>query len=413
MKTYDLIVVGGGASGLCAAIEAKHRARAEGKALSVLVLEKEKYPAKKLLATGNGKCNFANRDISISHYYGETQLAQAVFSRYPASEVPGFLRGLGVPAYDDGSGRLYPVSRKAAGVADALTAGAKSAGAAILCGCGANTIDKTAEGYLVNGEFFAPALSLATGSRAGEGFSDCRTFSFLRQLEVPYSPEIPALCGLLLAQEYPRSLKGARQIGALRLQCDGKDGAWQRGEIQFNEKGVSGIPVLQASLEAGPFLHRGRKVVLTLDLLPDFSVRALAEEAARQARRGEEIPAERKMTAFLPKPLWLYALKQSGLSPAKPLPGDGQALRRLAQNMTWASWLVTGLAGPAQTIRGGAGAAALEETLQAGSSPGLFLCGETVDVTGACGGYNLMWAFCSGRAAGAQAVKYLLEKKRN
>lgn len=411
MKQYDLIVVGAGASGLCAAIEAKKEARRRKKKLSILLIDKEKYPAKKILVTGNGKCNFANRNDSLSFYYGDKALIQAVFSRYPISQVPSFFLSIGVPAMDDGSGRLYPLSRKASGVADALITEAKVLGVDCVTEYTARDLRKTAEGYSVNDEYCSRALILATGSRAGEGFSDCRTFSFLQELNIACQPEIPALCGFALGSDYPRGLKGLRQICEIRLMGGGRQLHREIGEVQFNEKGVSGIPVMQASLVAGPVLQKKQELFLSLDFLPEIPLTDLVAALEKQARRCSTMPCERLFTAFLPKPLWLYALKASGWSAAKPLPMEHSALQKLAKHMKFARWAVTGLTSPAQVMRGGADARALYHNLQVKNRENLYVCGEAVDVTGACGGYNLMWAFCSGRTAGGAAAAQLLDKQ--
>ena len=406
MKT-DILIIGGGAAGLCAAIEAKRCAAQYNRALSVLVLEREKFPAKKILATGNGRCNLANQKITPDYYQGETMLAEKVYAQIPPAETLAFFLQIGIPTVNDGSGRLYPLSRRASAVADALILQAEQLGVQIQNDCTVQTITAVENGFLINGSYETKRLILAAGSPAGSKNGDMHAYQMLRELGIAVKEPYPCLCGLQLDRKYPRALKGVRQICRLSLRLGEKEIFTDTGEVQFNETGISGIPVLQSSLLASPLLQKGHRMSVLLDLLPAVGEESLYTALKNRAAQMQGFAAERLFTGYLPKPLWLYALRQCGLSPADPLPTRKKQLLPLMQHMKYAAWSVCGTAEPAQIYGGGAMASALSEQLESKKHPGLYVAGELVNVQGFCGGYNLMWAFTSGRLCGQSAAQSL------
>ncbi len=404
MRQCDIAIIGAGAAGMTAAIAA---AREAERRKQILLIEKEAAPGKKLLATGNGRCNLANRNTGAAYYRGDRAFIEAVFRARSPEESLSFFRSIGIPVTDDGSGRLYPLSRRAGAVVAALRNECARLGIETLCETEITGIKKQSDGFLLNGRISARALIVASGGAAGLRRKDaCVSYDLLASVGIDSSPRYPCLCGLRLA-EYPSALKGVRNISRVTAFAGNEPLHEETGEVQFNADGVSGIPVMQASAPVSQALERGKACRLTLDLLPQTDGKRLSDELGRLADRYRTIPAQELFGGFLPKPLCVFLLKKIGVSPAAGFPREkAGALADAMKNMTFP---VAGTADfpDAQVTGGGAYTDRFDPaTLQARAVPGLFAAGEVLDVTGLCGGYNLMWAWSTGYAAGRAAGKF-------
>ena len=403
----DIAVVGAGASGMTAAIAAAAQKQKDCRRARIVLFEKEADPGKKLLATGNGRCNLGNRTVNSGFYEGDKAFIDAVFASFPPERALSFFESIGVPHTDDGSGRLYPVSRRAGAVTAALRAECARLGVELRTKTPVATIERSPKGFLINGECLSRALIVTAGGDAGLRKNErSGGFALLAALGIRSSERYPCLCGLKLG-DYPAALKGVRNISGATLTSDGKALFSECGEVQFNADGVSGIPVMQASLTASRILNRDGKCALTLDLLPDMEEKEIAEAFASLAGRFGEDPAQQLFGGYLPKPLCVYLLKKAGLAPSAPFPVP--AAERFAKKIKSLRFEIVGTADlrDAQVSGGGAYTDQFDPaTLQARAVPGLFAAGETLDVTGRCGGYNLTWAWCSGHVAGRAAGKY-------
>lgn len=406
MKKTQILIIGGGASGLTAAISAKRNAN-----VSVTVLEKEERIAEKLLVTGNGKCNFANENLGTKFYYQNQDFLEQVNQVLPPEKGREFLFSLGLPSFADGSGRLYPYSRRASAVSDALRLEIERLGVEVLSGTAANSIERKGEEFLVNGEIPAKRLILALGGRAGlRKRGEYNAEKLASGLGIRCHTAYPALCALKLGKPYSPSLKGVRHICQVELSENGKPFFQEAGEIQFNEMGVSGIPILQSSLPASDRLSQGKNLSLTLDLLKDIPMDALIPLLQNRARRLSHFPAENLFTGFLPKMLYLFVLKQANLSPNEKLKTDTATVQRLARQMKYQSFPVIKTADFKEAQISGGGFLVQDffpQTLEHRKIQGLYACGEAMDIQGVCGGYNLNWAWCSGLLAGEAAAKSL------
>ncbi|MBQ6163841.1 MAG: aminoacetone oxidase family FAD-binding enzyme [Clostridia bacterium] len=407
MQQVDIAIVGAGASGMIAAAAASGEARRSGKQPRILLFEKEKMPGKKLLATGNGKCNLANRTVDSGFYDGDRSFIDAVFGAFSPADALLFFRSIGVPTADDGSGRLYPVSRRAGAVVAALRAECERCGAQILCETPVMSLRRENGGFIINNTYSARRLIVTAGGDAGLRRGEkCGVFRLLRELGVRSSDRYPCLCGLKLA-DYPASLKGVRNICTVTLTAAGKTVFSEKGEIQFNADGISGIPVMQGSLSVSRLLRQGENCLATLDLVPDSGEKELAEYFSALAEKYADLPSEQLFGGCLPKPLCVYLIKRVGVSPAEPFPvKKSSALAVLAKNLPF-SVAATADFPEAQVSGGGVFTDQFDpRTLEARAVPGLFAAGEILDVTGLCGGYNLAWAWCSGYVAGRAAGKF-------
>lgn len=361
----DVCVVGGGASGLAAAIAA-----AEAGA-SVVVLERAAECGRTILATGNGRCNLSNARLERGRY-NDPAFVEAVCGAAFGSDVLGFLEGCGLAVVKEGGGRLYPLSRQASSVREVLLARARRAGATLAAAREVTGVEVTGDGWSVtyagasSGETSAPAVVLAAGG--GEGLG--------RALGLALSPFEPVLCPL--ACEAPTgvslaSLDGRRAHAVARLLRNGAEVAREEGEVLFRGYGISGIAAFDLSRVA-----RAGDVV-SLDLTCGLD----------EGRARDLVRAAGGCAGIL----------------------DPSIARELNDSLELARdlrFVVRGPAEPerAQVTRGGLVTGQFDPaTLEARGMPGLFACGEALDVDGACGGFNLAWAWKSGMVAGGAAAR--------
>ena len=387
--TCDVVVAGGGASGLVAAIAA-----AEAGARTC-VLEQDLECGRKILATGNGRCNFANEDLDPARYRNGAFVAKVAGARW-LEEVLGFFAASGL-AWTSEEGRLYPLSRQAASVRNVLLARARRAGVTLAPARKATSVAPAAGGWKVSfspaapGEKGTPQAGVITARAvvmaAGSGSE------LARGLDLSTVAEGPVLCALACEPENNglelALVDGRRAHAHARLLRGGSELWAEDGEVLFRPWGLSGICVFDLSrrAEAGD--------VVALDLTCGMTDAELETAAATGTADG------------VLDPQVAAALGVAGGNPASAL-----ATLRQARDLRF---LVTGRAETerAQVTRGGLGVTGFfPETLECATLPGLFACGEALDVDADCGGFNLAWAWRSGQVAGASAAALALSQNR-
>lgn len=393
-------VVGGGASGMMAALTAAQTGK-----YRVLLLERQQRIGRKLLATGNGRCNLSNIHASASSYFGTDRgFASAAIEQFPPQEVLRFFQDLGLLTVTEADGRVYPLSDSANSVLDVLRFALDRTGTEILCPFPVDHVVRQDRGFrLLSGdaELSADAVILACGGAAGSklgGVSD--GYRLGKALGHQRSALYPSLTRILTASDYPRALKGIRVEAELRLSGNGRLLAERRGEIQFTENGVSGPAGFDLS-RAVSFGGEGQ--LLHLRLLPYEEERILS----LLKHRREQYPAleaSELFTGMLHNRLGRTVVRAAGIPAAVPLSDLTEAeLRAAARRCADFSLPVRGVEGfeTAQVTAGGLLTGSFHpDTLESRLVPGLYACGELLDVDGPCGGYNLQWAWASGHLAG-------------
>ena len=396
----DALILGGGASGLMAAAALGLRGA------RVTLLEKQDRVGKKLLSTGNGRCNLSNLDMRPAHYGDAEAFVARVFESAPPERVLGFFASLGLlTAVEDG--RIYPRTMQAASVLDVLRAACARANVRIVTGCEVTElVPSRRSGFTARAAdgsaYSAPAVLAAMGGSAAPAMgTDGAGVRLLSELGHRATPLYPALVQLRCAHPALRSLKGIRVRAALTLLIDGREAARETGELLFADYGVSGVCVFQLSRYAASACASGRDVRLLIDLLPE-----LPDDPAWLAARVEALPeatAASLLTGALPRLLAQAVLREAGIPadmPARALsPAQQSALYDALRRFPL---LVTGTQGfaSAQVTRGGIDRREVDpRTMASRLFDGLYLAGELLDVDGPCGGYNLHFAFASALAA--------------
>ncbi len=397
----NVIVIGGGASGMMAAITA-----AVDKNNHVILLERQQRLGRKLLATGNGRCNLTNMNASPAHYHGEDAAFTApALKRLPAEDTVSFFRSLGLVTVAEPDGRVYPLSDAANSVLDVLRFTLQQREVEVLTSCPARGIKQKGQGYLVTTDqavIPASQVIVACGGAAGARLGGVMDgYQLLSALGHEHTRLYPALTPLLTEPEYPRALKGVRADGAIRLMSGKRMLAQSGGDIQFTERGVSGPAAFDLSRTAAT---AEGELSLRLDFLR--SCTGPQVEALLRARRGSlpNLEASELFTGMVHNRLGRMLVKYSGIDGSKKLAALSEGeLRHAAEAVKDFTLTLKGTEGfdSAQVTAGGVKTWGFDpETLESLRRPGLFACGEVLDVDGDCGGYNLQWAWASGYVAG-------------
>ena len=403
----NICVIGGGASGMMASIAAVDAARKQKKDVRVTIIEKNPFPGRKLLATGNGRCNFSNETIEEKNYRGDLKLFRSVYPQFNNAKTISFFRSFGLESFADPAGRVYPLSKKSESVLFALRYQCEARGVSFLCGTEISSIAFSAEKVLLNHTLSFDRLIIAAGGAASPGHgTDGKMFDLIRSLGIPVHPIYPALTALIL-KEYPKTLKGVRADGTVKICKDGSCLGEDSGELQFTEYGLSGIPAMAVSEYAAKNLHGD--LTAHVELAPNLSKESLFESAVRFKKDFPQAAPLLFLTGLLPEKLARWVLQKAGSGQVQTM-GDltSAQLKKLIEAVKTVSFTVTGVKGFAfaQVTAGGVGSDAVNpETLQCKKYPGMFFCGEILDVNGDCGGYNLQWAWSSGFVAGKNCIK--------
>ncbi|MDD7739423.1 MAG: aminoacetone oxidase family FAD-binding enzyme [Lachnospiraceae bacterium] len=388
-----IVVIGGGASGLMAAICAARLGAA------VTVLEKNEKPGRKLLATGNGRCNLTNlRQEPDCYRTSDSELAQTVLKQFTLGDTLSFFEQLGICIHER-NGWIYPASEQAESVLNVLLLEAGYRKVKIKTRETVQEILPDGQGYLVKtGTWQYPAdrVIVCCGSAAsavpGSGNFAQTIAKDLKLLTVPF---LPSLCPLKCSGERFSSWAGVRILGSVKLLIDGKEAASEKGELQLTEYGISGIPVFQISGLAVRSVNEKRKVEVVLDFMPE---RSEEELVAFLEQRRKVCPYKKESELLI------------GVVPEKLIPiflSKGKEFSRIASVMKQYRLKVLGQSDFArgQVCQGGIRLCQLTKDLESQKYPGLFFAGEALDVDGACGGYNLQWAWSSGAVTGMASAK--------
>ncbi len=398
MKT--VAVIGGGASGMMAALTA-----AKSGENRVLLYERQQRLGRKLLSTGNGRCNLTNTGASLARYHGqEPAFARKVLETFPPEEARRFFRQLGLLTVEEYGGRVYPLSNSANSVLDVLRLALDAAGVELRCAEPVRSLSRRGGGFSLvtdDGQTRADCVIVACGGAAGSSLGGVMDgYELLKPLGHRRTALHPALVQILTEPDYPRALKGVRAPCSLRLMRGEEILAQSEGELQFTEKGVSGPAAFDLSRAAAT---EGGALCLHARLLPLEEEEILELLRARRAR-CPELEASELLTGLVHNRLGRMLVKYAALPAAAPLSSlDEAALRRAARACLDLALPVRGTEGfdHAQVTAGGLRTADFDPgTLESRLCPGLFVCGELLDIDGDCGGFNLQWAWASGFVAG-------------
>ncbi len=399
-----IAIIGGGASGMAAALAA-----AEAPGNRVVLLERQARLGRKLQATGNGRCNLSNLHAGQEGYHGDTPgFSRFALTQFPPERTLEWFGALGLYAVAEESGRVYPYSDQANSVVDVLRFALEKPNIRLELGCEVEKIRKTAKGFRLewaDGALDCDRLIVACGGLAGTKLGGSMSgYKLLRSLGHRCTRLRPNLVQVKTAWGGVAALKGVRANCRAEILHEGALVRAGGGELQFTECGLSGPVMFELSRDVCQ--ERG-SWVCRLDFLPDMPERTLL--AALTRRTGTALPASELFTGILHNRLGRVLTQAAGIPLSAPISSLSEA--QLVEAARLAKGLEAPLTEPlgmdsAQVTAGGIVTAEFnEETMESKLCPGLFACGEVLDVDGDCGGYNLQWAWSSGRLAGINAGK--------
>jgi len=413
-------IAGGGATGMMAAVTAARQGA------EVTLIEGNDRLGKKILSTGNGKCNLGNEKLDAAEYYtGHPDFLERCLEQFGTEETIGFFRGIGLMVKSR-NGYLYPACEQAAAVLDVLRVEVRELGIRVVTECKITQIEagdgrRRKRGIRVRGngqDFWFDRVILACGGCAApKTGSDGSGYELARQLGHSLVPVVPALVQLRCREDFFKAVAGVRADAGLSVLWRGKCAARERGELQLTDYGISGIPVFQLSRVVNRLLAQdicpvqekteAEEVEIIIDFLPDITEEAFERLCAERQGLGGKRTVEEFFTGVLHKKLMLLFIKLAGLKPGQEIGSAEQEKVRCVWRLC-REWRVhvTGSNSfdNAQVCAGGVPLDEVSGNLESKLAEGVYFAGEILDVDGRCGGYNLQWAWCSGYLAGRAAA---------
>lgn len=401
-----IAVIGGGASGMMAAIAAARKGR------EVVIFEKNEKLGKKILITGNGRCNITNRNVSWQNYHGEhPKFAASVFSKFSNEDAIKFFEDLGLVLVEEDRGRLFPRSNQAQSVIDVLEHEIDRLDVQVIFNQKIKSILKENKQFLITTyqkkQHTFDKLIIATGGKSypktgstGDGFRFAESFG--HRVVDPFPSSVP----FRIKSQVCNKLQGIKVDAELRILFKGKKIAESTDELLFTHLGLSAPAVLETSREVSYLLvkHKKTKVICSINFFPEYSQEELRNMLHDRFEKNPDKKIGNQFIGLLPKKLAPTVFKYKNLDPELISQNSSKkTINRIVNLLTDYQETITGTLGwnQAQFTAGGVDTKEIDsKTMQSKLIDGLYFCGEVVDIDGDSGGYNLQWAWSSGHLAG-------------
>lgn len=408
MPGKKVIVIGGGASGITAGIVARRNGA------EVVILEQMNRVGKKILATGNGRCNLTNENIDISRYHGKSpRFALNALKQFDAEQAVQFFEYMGISCKSEDGGKVYPWSDQASSVLDVLRYEIERLGIEERVEAGVKSIHPGKKGFKVvlrdGEELKGDSIIVAAGGKAAPNLgSNGSGYGLVIPLGHKLVEPFPALVQLKLSAPFLKALKGVKFIGTAAVGIDHKEIRREMGEVLFTDYGISGPPIFQLSRKAGEQLQSGRRPWIEVDMFPGHSREELSDLLRIKLGYQPQKPLDFSFVGLINKRLIPVILKEAGIEDIKK---QCQSIKTnefeniIAILKSW-RFEVTGTNSwpDAQVTAGGIDVNDIDPgTMESKLVPGLYFAGEIIDIDGDCGGFNLQWAWASGYVAGLNA----------
>lgn len=392
-------IIGGGASGLFSAISAKRDDN------EVVIFEKEKRVGRKILATGNGRCNMTNTGACEDNYHSsDISFIRGAINRFWVEETLALFDEMGVLWKEEEKGKVYPYSDTASSVLDVLRRNCDQRGIRTECEYQVSKVTKTDKGFEICGsngqKELCDRVIIATGGKAGSSLgSDGSGYVLLKSLGHTVTPLYPSLVQLKTETEFVKKLKGIKVNARVTL-----GERTEEGELLFTDYGLSGPPVFSLS----SYLYGNDEI--TIDFMPEYSAEALYGMICSRCGYLYNVCLEDFFVGMLNRRTGQAILKQVGIAPLSRMASSltDNEIKAIVRGIKSLKLKITGTSSwnNAQVTKGGVSVVEFNSaTMESKLHKGLYACGEVLDVDGDCGGYNLQWAWSSGYLAGLNASK--------
>lgn len=406
MKVYDLIIVGAGPAGMTAAIAASEQGG------DILLLDGASQVGKKILVTGNGRCNLTNQ-LQEEHCYrsDDPEQAQAILRQFNDEDTHAFFRSLGIVTRNK-NGYIYPYNEQASAVRDAFESKLRSRkNITVRTESYVEEIQHRDGAYFVfleNETFISKTLLLTTGGFAGPKVGcDGSGFRMAESLGHKIVAPLPALTPLKSSAPFLKKASGVRNQARITLLIDGEVISQEEGELQWTDYGISGVAIFQLSRHAILALEEEKNVELHLDFLPDYEKEEFFHLMMSLIQSCLYKNVAELLSGFMPSKLVSIIVREAGIHDEVLVTElKEEEIQNLLNVLKCFPLRINGYMGyeKAQVTRGGICLKELTDSLESKIHSGLFFAGELVDVDGTCGGYNLQWAFSSGYVAGSATM---------
>lgn len=403
MRQKKIAVIGGGAAGIVAAITAA------GQGAEVTIFERNDRIGKKILATGNGKCNLGNLYMTPECFNTmDPKKLSRCLERFSTKETIAFFEELGLMIKEK-NGYLYPISEQAAVVLDILRIAVARKKIRVLLETKVTGIQPFKGVFEVSwnqGKEYFDKVILCCGSKAApKTGSDGNGYEIARKLGHSIVPIVPSLVQLKCSDPFCKGLSGVRAECIIHIYEDTHLLCKEAGEVQLTDYGISGIPVFQLSALVNRRLadKKHGQLKAKIDFLPEMADSLFSALQTKRLKQRSSLTVEEFFTGMLNKKLMMLFIKLAGLNPAAYAKDvSPKQLQKVFAYCKGLEYHITGHNGfeNAQVCSGGVDLGEVTVSLESVKVPGLFFAGELLDVDGRCGGYNLQWAWTSGYIAG-------------
>lgn len=398
-----IIVVGGGAAGMLAAIVAKRQGSI------VTLLERNDRVGKKLLATGNGRCNYTNLNLSLNNYHGRnTSFAEFALTEFNVDNTISFFENMGITPADEDNGKVFPLSFQASSMLDVLRYELEYQGVELITDAYVIDIYKKNKFTvkLRDGRTFtSDKIIMATGGMAMPASgSDGNGYSILKKLSHTTTDVFPGLVQLKLEGNIFKQVNGVKLVGTAGVYHNNNLIVQDRGDILFTDYGISGPPILQISRKAIEYINSGKVVELRISIIDTKTTEELYEYLIIRFKKLWMKDLEKSLVGLINKKMILPIIKELNLDKTENVGSmNNDDIFKIAELLTTWSFKIIGNKGwgQAQITAGGINTNEVNnKTMESKIVEGLYIVGELLDIDGDCGGFNLQWAWSSGYIAG-------------
>lgn len=403
-----IIIIGGGAAGMMSALSARENGG------DVVILERNDRIGKKLLATGNGRCNYTNKNLTIDNYHGSNpKFAYSVLSEFNVEKTIEFFERLGItPAVED-NGKVFPLSFQASSMLDVLRYEIEEKGIELITEAQVSEIKKKNKFIVTLKDkriFEGDKVIISTGGMAlPSSGSDGNGYNLCKRLGHTVTDIFPGLVQLKLESNLLKSMDGVKFFGIAGIYINNKLVLEDSGDILFTSYGISGPPILQISRTALEHMNKGNEVWLKVSIIHTKNQEELFQYLINRFKLMPNKVIEIGLIGLINKRLIIPILKEINIEKNKKVSAlSKDEILKLSQILTSWSFKVIGSQswGNAQVTAGGVNTDEVDsKTMESKLVEGLYIVGELLDIDGDCGGFNLQWAWSSGYIAGLNAAK--------
>jgi len=398
MNNETMIIIGAGAAGLMAAITNARKGQ------KVLLLEQNSKIGKKILVSGNGKCNIDNRHISLKRFHSQhPAFIEEVLNGYDFTKIEKFFTSIGLELIEGKEGKMFPMSMQASSVVELLEYEAKRVGVEIICDCTVTNIDKKSHTFTIEtsqGKKTCGQLVLSSGSPAAPQLGGSNSgYAFATKMGHTLIPRHPSLVQLCSEEIWVKGCAGVKVAGLAKLYANGEYITEKKGDLLFTNYGISGLAILDLSREVSTRLSTFDYCELSLDLIPELSKEKLTNLLQSRVKTQSEKPIALWLQGIINKKLIPIILEQSKCKVRVEDHLNRKEINKLVhtiKNLKLSINDTKGFAGAEVSTGGIITTEVNPQTMESKVVPNLYFAGEILDVDGDRGGFNFHFAWVSG-----------------